>query len=70
MYIYKVRFEEDSKNMRIRIINLALEANESISEEGDIVTIICEEESTECVEYELHKAERNDGYCEWTKEEM
>ena len=65
MKTYKVRFDEDSFEMRKRI----LESIEGVSiidiVEDDTIIITVEPTAIPAVEYELRKAERRDGWCDY-----
>ena len=66
MTTYKVRFSEEAKEYRVRMIQWLDDL--SICELDGEVIIKCEDNDTAaCVEYELRKAERRDEYCVWEK---
>jgi len=66
MIIYKVRFSEEAKEYRIKIIECIDNLEIYKFSTGEIF-IKCDDDTAERVEYELRKAERRDNYCDWEK---
>jgi hypothetical protein len=67
MTTYKVRFSEEARDYRIRILAL-LDKIEICEFPDETVFVKCEDEATAmAVEYELRKAERRDDFCDWEK---
>lgn len=67
MTIYKVTFTEDAKEMRTKYLSWIDGVDIFAVAEDESVIFACEDEAIEAVEYELRKAERNDGYCKIEK---
>ena len=66
MTTYKVRFDDDAVDMRTRFL-MMIDGITLQAIEGDYFYFACEDEAIEAIEYELHKAERRDSYCDWKK---
>ena len=66
MTTYKVRFSEEAKDYRIEMIKLLDDIEICEFPTGEVF-IKCDDDTAECVEYELRKAERRDYYCDWEK---
>ena len=67
MAIYKVKFDEDSAAMRTSILSMIDGVDIFAITEDEYFCISVDELAAEAVEYELRKAERRDGYCDWKK---
>lgn len=67
MAIYKVKFDEDSAAMRTSILSMIDGVDIFTITEDEYFCISVDEFAAEAVEYELRKAERRDGYCDWKK---
>ena len=63
---YKVKFSEEAKDYRMRMLGL-LDVEMCEYPDGTVFIQCADEETCECVEYELRKADRRDDYCEWEK---
>ena len=61
---YLVRFDWQSKDMRMRCIK-TISPKVKIHHRENGLLISCPKEYSESVEYELQKAERNDDFCIW-----
>lgn len=66
MITYKAKFSEEAKEYRMRIIECIDNLEICELPTGEIC-IKCDDDTAECVEYELRKAERRDDYCDWEK---
>jgi hypothetical protein len=66
MITYAVRFEEDSAEMRKTFLSL-IDGVKVFTSSQDKTYLFVDESAVEAVEYELRKAERRDGYCDWKK---
>lgn len=67
MTIYKVKFSEEAKKYRMRLLSL-LDGVEMCEYPSGIVYVECaDDETAEAVEYELRKADRRDDYCDYAK---
>jgi hypothetical protein len=66
MVTYKVKFDDDAVDMRTRFLMLIDGITLQVIED-DYFYFVCEDEAIEAIEYELRKAERRDGYCDWKK---
>lgn len=66
MATYKVKFSEEAKDYRIRVLE-CIDNLEICKFPNNEIFIKCDDDTAECVEYELRKAERRDDYCNWEK---
>ena len=64
---YRARFDCLSHNMRIWMIKASAESVKLHSHRNGFWLISCLPKETENIEYELRKAQRRDGYCDWVK---
>ena len=59
--------DEDSAAMRTSILSMIDGVDIFAVTEDEYFCLFVDESATEAVEYELRKAERRDGYCDWKK---
>ena len=63
---YRIEFLHYSKDMRLGILKL-IDTFVLLEDDGQEIVIQCDEEDIDIVEFELRKAERNDGWCSWKR---
>lgn len=67
MATYKVQFSIEAKKYRIELLKYIDNLEICEFPNDDEILIKCNDDAVECVEYELRKAKRRDGYCKWEK---
>ena len=64
---YRVRFSEEAKDYRMRMISLLDGVEMCEFPDGEVFIKCDDEETAECVEFELRRAESRDDFCDWGK---